>query len=92
MKAKLKITRPTAREERAINAGIRRDPDTYALSTEEFKELKPVLRGRPKSAVKKTRITVRVDPYIAEHFRKSGRGWQTRLNDELSKVVARQKR
>lgn len=37
-----KFTRPTDEENRAINAGIAADPDTYELSAEEFKMLRPV--------------------------------------------------
>ncbi|AET91502.1 hypothetical protein BYI23_B008950 [Burkholderia sp. YI23] len=32
---------PTDEEEEAINRGIALDPDTWELSDEEFKELKP---------------------------------------------------
>jgi uncharacterized protein (DUF4415 family) len=37
------------------------------------------LRGRPKSAVVKARLTVRVEPQALERWRASGPGWQTRL-------------
>ena len=61
MKKKSKLVKPTAREERAIRAGIARDADTFELSREEFRELKPVRRGRPKSAVHKLPVTVRLE-------------------------------
>jgi len=38
---KTKLIKPTAQEDAAINAGIAADPDTYELSREEFKQLKP---------------------------------------------------
>jgi uncharacterized protein (DUF4415 family) len=82
---------PTAAEERAINAGIARDPDTHVLSEKEFKKLRPVLRGRPKSAVHKIPVKVRLDPHVVEYFRASGRGWQTRLNATLAAHVKRSK-
>jgi uncharacterized protein (DUF4415 family) len=87
-----KVRVPTAAEERAINAGIARDPDTYVLGEEEFKQLRPALRGRPKSAVHKIAVKVRLDPHIVAHFRAAGRGWQTRLNAALAAHVKREER
>jgi uncharacterized protein (DUF4415 family) len=92
MKKKSKLVKPTAREERAIRAGIARDADTFELSREEFRELKPVRRGRPKSTVHKLPVTVRLDPQVVEYFRASGRGWQTRVNEALADYVSRRTR
>jgi len=89
---KSKLVKPTAREERAIRAGIARDTDTYELSRDEFRELKPVRRGRPKSAIHKVPVTVRLDPNVVEYFRASGRGWQTRVNEALADYVSRRTR
>lgn len=83
---------PTAAEARAINARIARDPNTQVLSEKEFKELRPVLRAGPKSAVHKIRVKVRLDPRMVEYFRASGRGWQRRMNDTLAAHVKRSKR
>jgi uncharacterized protein (DUF4415 family) len=41
--------------------------------------LQAKLRGRPKSAVVKARLTVRVEPEALERWSSSGPGWQTRL-------------
>lgn len=89
MSSERKLIKPTKREERAINAGIASDPDTYELSAEEFKELRPVLRGRPKAAVRKVHVNVRLDPEVIEFFRSTGRGWQTRMNAALLAHVKR---
>jgi uncharacterized protein (DUF4415 family) len=89
---KSNLVKPTAREDRAIRAGIARDADTYELSPEEFRELKPARRGRPKSAVHKLPVTVRLDPQVVEYFRASGRGWQTRVNKALADYVSRRTR
>jgi|SRR5579863_8741410 uncharacterized protein (DUF4415 family) len=43
----------------------------------------PRLRGRPLGSGKKAAIHVRIDKDILAHFRATGRGWQTRLNDAL---------
>ena len=79
---KTRLLRPTKREEAAINAGIAADRDTYELSDAEFKRLRPV-RGRPRSAAPKERITIRVSPDVLAKFRAGGRGWQTRMDSAL---------
>lgn len=48
--------------------------------------------GRPKAAVTKEPVTVRLDPEILAYFRAGGPGWQTRLNDALADYVRRQQR
>ena len=45
--------------------------------------LQAKLRGRPKAAVTKERITIRLSPEVVEHFRASGAGWQTRVDAAL---------
>lgn len=92
MKKRRKLVKPTASEERAINAGIKRDPDTYEITDEEAGQLRPFRRGRPKAEVHKVPVTVRLDPDVVEFFRESGPGWQTRMNDALSRYVSRQRR
>lgn len=89
---KRKLKKPSARENRQINAGISRDADTYELSRAEFAELKPVKRGRPPSSEHKIPVTVRLDSQVVTYFRNSGSGWQTRMNQALVAYVARQRR
>lgn len=43
--------------------------------------------GRPKAAVTKTPVNLRLDPEIVAHFKAGGAGWQTRINDVLGKHV-----
>jgi len=45
--------------------------------------LQAKLRGRPKAAVTKERITIRLSPEVVETFRASGDGWQTRVDAAL---------
>lgn len=45
--------------------------------------LQAKLRGRPKAAVTKERITIRLSPEVVERFRASGDGWQTRVDAAL---------
>ena len=46
----------------------------------------PGQRGPGKKPPKEA-ITLRLDPEILEHFRQTGDGWQTRINDALKMVV-----
>jgi uncharacterized protein (DUF4415 family) len=40
-------------------------------------------RGRPKAAVTKTHVNIRLDADVLEAFKATGRGWQTRINSAL---------
>lgn len=44
-------------------------------------------RGRPRKSNAKVSLTLRLDPDIVDHFRATGRGWQTRINDALRQAV-----
>ena len=44
-------------------------------------------RGRPRSASPKRQVTLRLDGEVVEHFRSTGPGWQSRINDALLKAV-----
>ncbi len=46
----------------------------------------PRTRGKQKGP-RKQDIHIRLDTDIIEHFKRDGRGWQTRINDSLRKVV-----
>ena len=43
--------------------------------------------GRPVSANPKKQVTLRLDPEVVEKFRATGKGWQSRINAELRKVL-----
>jgi uncharacterized protein (DUF4415 family) len=45
-------------------------------------------RGAQK-ALTKVPTTIRLDRDVIEHFRASGRGWQTRLNDTLRHAIGK---
>ena len=65
------------------------DPDNPPWSEEMLGP--PVLkRGRgPQKAPTKVLTTVRLDADILAFFKAQGTGYQTRINDELRKVVAK---
>ncbi len=81
---------PTPEEDAQIARGIAADPDTYELSDEEFKELKP-MRGRPRLERPKVALNMRIDADVMEALKASGPGWQTRVNDLLRKAVSRRR-
>ena len=63
------------------------------LTMDDFQVAKPFsslpaslqakLRGRPKAAVTKERITIRLSPDVVSTFRATGDGWQTRVDAAL---------
>src|SRR5690606_6986497 len=55
---------PTPEEDEAIDRGVAADPDTYELSDEEFKTLRPL--GRPRAEVTKERITIRLSREVVD--------------------------
>ena len=66
------------------------DPDDAAELTTEFfesadlyKGSKLQTRGRPKSAITKEPVKLRLDADVLAALRASGDGWQTRINDTL---------
>jgi uncharacterized protein (DUF4415 family) len=74
------------------------DDDTPDLSTPELREKfaradlhhgdKLVRRGRPpQGAAPKQAIKLRIDADVLEHFRRTGPGWQTRINEALRRAA-----
>jgi uncharacterized protein (DUF4415 family) len=76
---------PSAEEKARIRAGIDSDPETRELSDEELKGLRPV--GRPPAAVTKQPVSIRLSPEVIAHFKASGKGWQTRMDEVLKDYV-----
>lgn len=50
-------------------------------------EMEKAVRGRPKADVTKTPVTIRLDPDLIQHYKATGKGWQSRMNDDLRKVA-----
>ena len=75
---------PTPEEDAAITAAAMSDPDAIPYTDTEWEAVKPTLkRGRPRAAVTKERITIRLSPEVVQAFRASGEGWQTRVDAAL---------
>ena len=81
----LKVRRNSPEEEGRINADIAGDPDAPVPTDEEFARARRT-RG-VQAAPTKERIGIRLDADVVEHFRRTGGGWQSRLNETLRKAI-----
>lgn len=71
--------------------------DSPEVTAEELKNAKPFaemfpdlarkLRGRPKAEMPKRQVTLRLDADLLDHFRATGKGWQSRINEDLRKAA-----
>ena len=75
--------------------------DNPPLTEKEMKQARPfkdafpeiaekmarAIRGRPKAEQTKTPVTIRLDPDIVDHYKATGKGWQSRMNDDLRKAA-----
>lgn len=75
--------RNTEEEEIQIANGIASDPDTFEPTDEQFRQFRHVKPGRPFSEQTKERITIRLSSDVVQSFRKTGAGWQTRIDAAL---------
>jgi uncharacterized protein (DUF4415 family) len=85
---KLKLRRNSEEENRRINEGIAADPDTYELGDDFFRKAKPATRGKQKTPTK-IRTSVRFSPEVIETYRGLGKGWQTRMDEDLKELLER---
>jgi len=58
-------------------------PDLSQTPWREKLDAAPVRVGRPKSENPKVSTTIRLDQDVLEGFRKTGPGWQSRINAAL---------
>ena len=56
------------------------------VSKEQFQAFQKTM-GRPRVAVKRPTLNMRIDPDVLEALKASGRGWQTRVNAILRHEV-----
>jgi len=85
---------PTTREDKAITAAAKADPDAQPLTLKQLKAMVPMraLRGRPKSATTKQLVSVRYSREVLTYFKSTGEGWQSRMDRVLREYVTRQSR
>lgn len=79
-----KLTAPTKGEGKAINNAIASDPDSWEMGEVGFSK---AARGRPFAADPKVPVTLRLDSDVVCHFRATGKGWQTRINEIRRKEI-----
>jgi uncharacterized protein (DUF4415 family) len=73
----------TDEEDERITRAAESDPDNLP---NRFP--KTMRMGRPPAALTKESVTIRLDRDVVAHFKASGDGWQTRINEALRKVAA----
>jgi len=78
----------TAKDVRAVSDNPEWTATDFAKA-KPFNEVFPNLRrGRgPNKAPTKEQVTLRLNRAVLEYFKREGRGWQSRINDALEKVV-----
>jgi uncharacterized protein (DUF4415 family) len=88
------IAMPTPKEDKAITAAARSDPDARPLTPKQLKSMVPLraLRGRPKSGSAKQLVSVRYSQEVLAYFKSTGEGWQSRMDGVLREYVTRHSR
>lgn len=88
------IQMPTSKEDKAITAAAKSDPDTQPLTSKQLKAMVRMraLRGRQKSAATKQLVSVRYSPEVLAYFKSTDEGWQSRMDGVLRQYVTRQAR
>ncbi|MGZ8424604.1 MAG: BrnA antitoxin family protein [Candidatus Binatia bacterium] len=88
------VVMPTVREDKAITAAAKADPDAQPLTLKQLKAMVPIraLRGRPKSASTKQLVSVRYSREVLAYFKSTGEGWQSRMDRVLREYVTRHSR
>lgn len=74
---------PEATEEWFAKARPAKDVLSGLLGESAAEEMLKPKRGRPPSAAPKEHVNIRLDADIVQSFRRTGDGWQTRLNNAL---------
>ena len=88
------IATPTSKEDKAITAAAKSDPDARPLTPKQLKSMVPLraLRGRPKSGSAKQLVSVRYSQEVLAYFKSTGEGWQSRMDGVLREYVIRHSR
>jgi uncharacterized protein (DUF4415 family) len=76
------MERTSPEEDAAITAAALADPDAQPVD-----ELFRNKGGRPRKAVVRQQIALRLEPEVIERFKAGGPGWQTRMSEALRKAA-----
>jgi uncharacterized protein (DUF4415 family) len=82
-----------------------KDGEVRELTAEDFAEfvtfpelpkslqatLRKIGQRGPQKAPTKKLVSLRLSPEVLDHYRATGPGWQTRIDEALKRVVARQR-
>jgi uncharacterized protein (DUF4415 family) len=68
---------------------LREFPQMQSAILEAVENLRAKKRGRPKLDHPKVQVTLRLDEEVVNAFKEEGRGWQSKINDELKRTVRR---
>jgi uncharacterized protein (DUF4415 family) len=68
---------------------IQEFPELWPGILEAVERLRAKKRGRPKLDHPKVQVTLRLDEEVVNAFKEEGRGWQSKINDELKRTVRR---
>ena len=101
MTNKFSSKRPLTHEEEAeVQRMIASDPDNPEATDEELAQAKPFgeafpelmasikrARGRPSVESPRQHVSLRLDPDVLKHYKSTGKGWQSKINDALRKAA-----
>ena len=92
----------TAKKRRGFSdKDLREVSDSPELTKTDFAKAKPfaevfpdlsasIRRGRgPNKAATKKQVSLRLSSEVIQHFKKGGKGWQSRIDETLRRVVRR---
>jgi len=74
---------PEATDEWFDKAQAANDVLPGLVGIDAAQELLKPRRGRPRSAIPKEHVNIRLDAEVLRAFKSTGKGWQTRLNNAL---------
>ncbi|WP_213775085.1 BrnA antitoxin family protein [Bradyrhizobium sp. dw_78] len=74
--------------------------DNPSLTKEQLARMKPfaevlpelaktITRRGPQKEPTKVAVNIRLSPIVLEHFKSKGPGWQTKIDDELVRIVTK---
>lgn len=85
------VAMPTVKEDRAITAAAKADPDAQPLTSKQLEAMVTArtLRGRPPSENPKQLVSIRYSPEVLAYFKSTGEGWQSRMDGVLKEYVSK---
>jgi uncharacterized protein (DUF4415 family) len=86
---KAELERLDAMTDAEVIAAAKSDADNPPMTAAELKRMRRPGRPPLPARRRKQNITIRIDPGVADWFRATGRGWQTRIGVLLAKHAAR---